>query len=326
MTENFTPLASFKISKRYRALGTVIDLTVFGTQEERFLDMAFDLIKEYENIFTVNREESELMRVNHAAGKEAVQVSSAVYGLTKVAVEKSQECFGFNAAIGPLVKLWHIGFADAQVPQQAQIDERLALIDPQDIVLNDEELSIFLLKEGMELDLGGIAKGYIADRIQDLWRAYGLSAGIINLGGNLVLMGDAPHQVDKKWRVGIRNPLTNTGVSVAQLVTGAASVVTSGIAERFMEVDGQFYHHIIDSQTGFPHDNDIASVTVLSKKSIDGEIETTRLFFAEEGLEDWLCEHEELYGAIFISRDKKIKLVGITPEQVQIIDPSFILE
>ncbi|AYG01779.1 FAD:protein FMN transferase [Lactococcus allomyrinae] len=324
--EKLDKIATKKISKRYRALGTVIDLTIYGTTDEQLLDDGFRLIKYYEDIFTVNREQSELMMVNDAAGISAVQVSDPVYQLTKIAVGKSQEHFGFNAAIGPLVKLWHIGFSDARLPQQSEIDEYLKLISPDEIILNDEEFSIFLPKKGMEIDLGGIAKGYIADRVQDLWRAHGISSGMINLGGNLILMGEAPHQKNRKWRVGIRNPLNNNGISIAQILTRESSVVTSGIAERHMEVDGKSYHHIIDPETGYPHNNQIASVTVLSKRSIDGEIETTRLFFANQPIENWLENHPDVYGAIFISRDKKIKVVGIPQSQVYIADSSFEFE
>ena len=304
--------STLKISKTYRALGTVISLTIYGHQDEELLDKTYQLIKYYEQLFTVNRDQSELMAVNHKAGIEPVQVSGVVYGLTKIALEKSKEAFGFNAAIGPLVKLWHIGFSDAKLPTQAEIDEKLKIINPDRIILRDDEFSIFLPEKGMEIDLGAIAKGF--------------SSGIINLGGNLLLVGEAPHQTDKKWRIGIRNPLTNDKKSVLQLLSGEGSVVTSGISERYLKVNDKIYHHIIDSKTGYPHHNQLASVTILSKKSIDGEIETTRLFFADGPIENWLTENPEVYGAIFISKDKKIKAVGIPQSQIYVADQSFEFE
>lgn len=96
-----------------------------------------------------------------------MQVSSSVYGLIKLAVETSRENFGFNALIGPLVKLWSIGFQDARVPSDAEIQEKMKLIDPWMVELNDDDHTVFLKQEGMELDLGGIAKGWTADRIRD---------------------------------------------------------------------------------------------------------------------------------------------------------------
>src|SRR5699024_12767272 len=124
------------------------------------------------------------MDINHAAGEHPVQVSSAVYGLVKVAVEKSRENFGFNALIGPVVKLSHIGFKGAHVPKDEEIKDRMLLTDPFKVVLNDNDQSVFLKMKSMELELGGIAKGWIADRIRDLGRAKVVEAGICNLAVN----------------------------------------------------------------------------------------------------------------------------------------------
>ena len=212
MKENIQQTA---LTKHFRALGTSISLTVFGTLDQAVLEKSADLVNHYEDILTVNRDHSQLMSVNQAAGKFPVQVEASVYQLTKLAVEKSRANFGFNAAIGPLVKLWHIGFSDAKVPSEQQISERLSLIDPWQIELNDADQSIFLKKAGMEIDLGAIAKGYIADRIQDLWHAYGIACGIINLGGNLLMVGKPPHHCDGLWRIGLRSPFSDNDEPIA---------------------------------------------------------------------------------------------------------------
>ena len=294
-------------------------MTLYGAYDTALLDGAWRLIQYYEELFTVNRAGSEVMRINQAAGARAVEVTNATYTLVKRAVIESRRRCGFNAAIGPLVKLWHIGFEDARVPTDDEITERRELINPDNIVLDDANFSVYLSQAGMELDLGGIAKGYIADRIHEFFRAYGYTSGIINLGGNLLMMGDAPHHSDGKWRVGIRNPLTQTNETIFTITTGASSVVTSGIAERRLEVDGRSYHHIIDPETGRPRDNNIAGVTVLTRESIDGEIETTRLFFTGGPLPDY--DHV----AIFVYKDKSIELVNISREAVHISNPEFYL-
>ncbi len=136
MKENIQQTA---LTKHFRALGTSISLTVFGTLDQTVLEKSADLVNHYEDVLTVNRDHSQLMSVNQAAGKFPVQVEASVYQLTKLAVEKSRANFGFNAAIGPLVKLWHIGFSDAKVPSEQQISERLSLIDPWQIELNDAD-------------------------------------------------------------------------------------------------------------------------------------------------------------------------------------------
>lgn len=310
-----------KISKAWRAMGTTNQITLFGTDDERYLDDAIRFVNHYEDLLTVNRPASAVMNINHAAGQSPVVVPPAVYQLIKRAVTVSNQHFGFNAAIGPLVKLWHIGFADARVPSDLEIGQRRELIGSDEIVLDDERLSVYLPQAGMELDLGAIAKGYIADRLQDYLRSQGQVAAIINFGGNIVLMNAAPHKADGHWRIGVRDPLVRHGETIGLLTTTATSVVTSGVAERHLVADGQTYHHIIDPETGYPHDNELASVTVISPESIDGEIETTRLFF-----NDGPIDGQYPFGAIFIYRDKSIQLVNIRPADFKITNPDFYLK
>lgn len=310
-----------KISKAWRAMGTTNQITLFGTDDERYLDDAVRFVNHYEDLLTVNRPVSAVMAINQAAGQSPVVVPPAVYQLVKRAVTVSNQHVGFNAAIGPLVKLWHIGFADARVPSDAEIAQRRELIGSDEIVLDDERLSVYLPHVGMELDLGAIAKGYIADRLQDYLRSQGHMAAIINFGGNIVLMNAAPHKADGRWHIGVRDPLARHGETIGLLTTSATSVVTSGVAERHLVADGQTYHHIIDPETGYPHDNELASVTVISPESIDGEIETTRLFF-----NDGPITGQYPFGAIFIYRDKSIQLVNIRPDDFKITNPDFYLK
>ncbi|GAK47583.1 thiamine biosynthesis lipoprotein ApbE [Secundilactobacillus oryzae JCM 18671] len=309
--------------KTYYGLGTQIDLTLFGVADDQLLDEANALITRYEDALTVNRSQSELMVVNHAAGQHPVSVSPATYTLTKLAVETSLVHDGFNASIGPLVKLWSIGFKDANVPTDASIHETLKLIDPGQIELDDDQLSIFLKQPGMELDLGGISKGYIADRIRDLWRAHGIRAGIINLGGNVLLVGESPKQMTGKWRIGVQNPFTNRGDNVGVVELEACSAVTSGIYERQLKSGGQTYHHILDPETGYPRENNLASVTVFTKDSVVGEIETTRLFFAGGPMTNWPTNLNEVLGAIFITKDQQVQVVGLPEESFTLTNSEF---
>lgn len=307
----------------HHALGTDIDLTLLGSNRPEDLQAACDLIDHYEDQLTVNRTHSEVMAVNQAAGKNAVQVSASTYTLIKLAVTLSRQQFGFNALIGPLVKLWHIGFDNAQVPTPQEIEQRRQLIDPLQVVCNDADLSVFLRVPGMELDLGAIAKGYIADRIQDYWEAFGQRAGMINLGGNLLMVGTSPLHPDGLWRVGIQDPTSPRGRAIASVKIGACSAVTSGIYERHLEFNGHSYHHILDSKTGYPRENDLESVTIFSKASIDGEIETTRLFFAGQPVANWGTDRDDLYGAIFVTKQRQLQIVGLPRASVTLLDDSF---
>lgn len=291
---------------QHHALGTAITLQIFGTTDDTLINESFDLIDHYEDLLTVNREYSEVMDINHAAGKKPVQVSSAVYDLVKLAVEQSRENFGFNALIGPLVKLWAIGFKGAHVPTNEQIKAKMKLTDPFSVDLDDENQTVFLQKEGMELDLGGIAKGWIADRIRDFWRAYGVRAGIINLGGNILLVGDSPKRASGQWTVGIQDPKKPRGKNISSVMVSACSAVTSGTYERYLIVDGHKYHHLIDPRTGYPVETDLAGVTTFTKNSVQAEIECKRLFFAGHPIANWHDDPDRI-GAIFVYNDEHVE-------------------
>ncbi|MCT6812834.1 MAG: FAD:protein FMN transferase [Lactobacillus helsingborgensis] len=291
---------------QHHALGTSITLQVFGARDKKVINDSFALIDHYEDILTVNRDESEVMDVNHAAGKKAVQVSSGTYDLIKLAVEESRENFGFNALIGPIVKLWSIGFKNAHVPEPEQIKERMKLIDPYSVDLNDLDQTVYLKKAGMELDLGGIAKGWIADRIRDLWRAYGVHAGIINLGGNILLVGDSPKRANGQWSVGVQDPKEPRGKNITSVMVPQCSAVTSGTYERYLEVAGHKYHHLIDPRTGYPVETNLAGVTTFTKDSVEAEIECKRLFFAGKPLAGW-HDNPDRIGAIFVYNDEHIE-------------------
>lgn len=290
------------VNKKYYALGTLINLTVATPAGEEELDAAYELIKNFEDKLTVNRDESEVMSINHLAGIKPVAVPTDTYGLIKRAVLVSRQHLGFNVAIGPLVKLWKIGFKGANKPSDVDIKERLRIIDPERIKLDDEKQTVFLEEKGMEIDLGGIAKGYIADKIKALWLSMNVETGIIDLGGNVLLVGSSVHE-DKMWNIGVQNPVEKRDVSLGVLHTTAKSIGTSGIYERKLVIDGHEYHHMFDSKTGYPIKNNLASVTIVSDKSIDGEIWSTVGFY--QGIEKGLALIESQPGveAIFITKD-----------------------
>ena len=291
---------------QHHALGTSITLQIFGALDKSVINDSFTLIDHYEDLLTVNRDVSEVMDVNHAAGKHPVQVSSGTYDLIKLAVEKSRENFGFNALIGPVVKLWAIGFKNAHVPTDDQIKERMKLIDPFSVDLNDSDQTVFLKKAGMELDLGGIAKGWIADRIKDFWMAYGVHAGIINLGGNILLVGDSPKRTSGQWSVGVQDPKEPRGNNIASVMVPQCSAVTSGTYERYLEVDGHKYHHLIDPRTGYPVETNLAGVTTFTRYSVEAEIECKRLFFAGKPIAGW-HDNPDRIGAVFVYNDEHVE-------------------
>ncbi|MFT8393379.1 MAG: FAD:protein FMN transferase [Liquorilactobacillus ghanensis] len=304
-------IAAQKLTQTKYGLGTLNTLTTFGTANQFILERSFELLAWYEDLLTINRAQSQVLAISMAAGKKPVQVSEPVYQLIKMAVTASQANFGFNAAIGPLVKLWDIGFDDAHVPSTTEIQRCCKLIDPTQIQLDDRNFSVYLPQPGMKLDLGGIAKGYIADRIKDLWQAYGVGAGIINLGGNVLLLGTAPTHTDGRWVIGVQDTRQPRGINVGEVILPACSAVTSGIYERSLKQNGRSYHHLLDPRTGYPLETDLAGVTIFAEKSVVAEIEAKRLFFAGQPLPNWLQSRPGLLGAVFVYQDGRVIPVGV---------------
>ncbi|WP_256444867.1 FAD:protein FMN transferase [Gemella sp. zg-570] len=183
-----------------------------------------------------------------------------------------------NIAIGKLVKLWKIGFDEARKPTDIEIKNVLSLIDLENIILNEDECSIYLSKKNMEIDLGALAKGYFADKIKDYLLAKGVKSGIIDLGGNVLTLGTSYKNNHGFCLVGIQNSKENRGNLLGVIPIKDKSVVTSGIYERVLNFNGEKYHYIFDSLTGYPIKNEIASVSVIANKSLDCEIWTTILF------------------------------------------------
>ena len=265
-------------SHRLRLMGASITLTIFHEDAQNLLLQSEQLLHLYKNRFSANDADSELMEINLQAGKKAVQVHPELFELIELGKKHSIATNShLNIAIGPLVQTWRIGFSDAKLPSEEEIQRLLKITDPEEIVLNDSNREVYLSKEGMRIDLGALAKGYIADKLKEFLVEQGVQSGIIDLGGNILTIGENP-TFHRPWRIGIQNPVLDRGEHVAVIEVSDASVVTSEIYERQLVVDGKTYHHIFDRTTGYPMETELASITIVAEKSVDCEIWTTRLF------------------------------------------------
>ena len=265
-------------SHSLRLMGASITLTIFHEDAQNLLLQSEQLLHLYKNRFSANDADSELMEINLQAGKKAVQVHPELFELIELGKKHSIAANShLNIAIGPLVQTWRIGFSDAKLPSEEEIQRLLKITDPEEIVLNDSNREVYLSKEGMRIDLGALAKGYIADKLKEFLIEQGVQSGIIDLGGNILTIGENL-TFHRPWRIGIQNPALDRGEHVAVIEVSDASVVTSGIYERQLVVDGKTYHHIFDRTTGYPMETELVSITIVAEKSVDCEIWTTRLF------------------------------------------------
>lgn len=299
-------------------MGSPILLKLFS-HDEALASRVFRLIKQYEDLLTVNRARSQVMDINHAAGQHPVVVSRAVFELIRCA--KAASLFqdsAFNLAIGPLVKRWKIGFQGDSVPPADEIAALLEITHPEDVILDEARSSVFLTRAGMEIDLGAIAKGYIADRVRDYLHKEGTERGLINLGGNVQTLGSP----EGGWSVGLKKPFTGEALIGAMTVENR-SVVTSGTYERYFEQNGRRYHHILDPRTGYPLDNELDSVTIISKDSIDGDIWTTLMYGmgVEKGCA--VLRSRPDIEAIFVTKTKEVAISSMRHFCFTLLDNTY---
>jgi thiamine biosynthesis lipoprotein len=259
-------------------MGTKISLYIKGEAAEKLAEKACDMLIHYEEVFSANSHNSQLAMLKKTASLAPQEVDVELYELIKIGKKHSLcENTYLNIAIGPLIKLWRIGFKEAHVPDKEAIAPVLELLNPENIQLDDEKKTVYFLKKGIEIDLGAIAKGYFADKVMEFFKENGAVSAMVDMGGNVLVFGESPSKVGN-WNVGIQNPFLPRGNAVALVKIKDQSVVTSGIYERVFEKDGRKYHHIFDSKTGYPIESNIASLTIIADRSLDCDIYTTKLF------------------------------------------------
>jgi len=311
-------------------MGTLVKLTIYDQDfnDGTVFDKAFARIAEIEQKMTINTDngESEIIELNSLAGKDFVQLSPDTFYVLKKAIHFSEISDGkFDVTIGPLVKLWNIGTEAAAVPAEQQIAERLPLVNYRNLILDEQNSSAKLANPGMVVDLGAIAKGYAADEVAKILREAGVKHAIINLGGNILTINQKPD--GSTWKLGLQDPFEPRGDYMGIVMLKDQTLVSSGTYERYFEVDGRRYHHILNPETGYPEDNSLLSVSIIGKQSIDADALSTGVFLLglEKGME--LIESLPGYEAIFITADKKVYVSsGINADNFQITKGEYQLQ
>jgi len=258
------------------AMGTIIEITLIGDDEEaanKAVLQAFQEIKRIETLMSPWLDSSDVTRINRSAGKAWLKVSPETMEVIKKAQEISELSEGgFDITIGPLTELWREARKKKIPPSIEEVKEKLGLVNFKNIE-TDQEGKVFLKKKGMAIDLGGIAKGYAVDRAFELLKSLEYRNLIINAGGDLRVGGLKNNQ---PWSIGIQNPRESQKL-LARISVSDMAVVTSGDYERFFNYEGKRYHHIFNPKDGFPTD-DCQSVTVLCKEGMIADALATAVF------------------------------------------------
>jgi len=260
---------------------------------------------------------SGVLAINRQAGVAPVKVRAELIEVLETALRYAELSGGaFDPTVGPLVKLWGIGTDARRIPAPDEIAAALELVDWRGLIVDRDSGTAFLLKKGMEIDLGAVAKGYAADEAARIAREGGVKRGIIDLGGNILALGRRGEKGRETapWRVGIQNPLGVRGEYIGVLLVRDASVVTSGVYERYFEADGKRYHHILSTANGYPVENGLLSVTIVTGSSTEADALSTAVFAL--GYERGRPLIESIPGvyAIFVFADKSVKTAGDSPD------------
>lgn len=287
-------------------LNTYVTVTIYDSKDTTLLDECMALCDKYELLFSRTNPESELYKLNHGLLLQSEDgyytVSEELYEIIEIGKKYSElSDDAFCIAMEPLTSLWNFTDGGKNIPTQDKIDTVLPALNS-DAVLLRAPNEIRFSKEGMGIDLGAIAKGYIADKIKEYLLSQNVNSALIYLGGNVLCIGE---KETGAFKIGIEKPFDADGTPVAVVSISDSSVVTSGIDERYFEKDGNFYHHILDKHTGYPIENELAAVTIIAPSSTDADALSTTCFSLglEEGME--LLESLEYADGFFITEDGK---------------------
>jgi len=289
------------------AMGGLIQYKLYG--DEKNITAAFEevsqLFLDLDQEFSANREDSNLSLINAEASKQAVPISQAMLEILQLSLEIEQASQGaFNPVIGPLVKLWKIGFEAAHVPSTEEIQLTLPLMNSKDMVFANAPSQISFLKPGMALDLGSIVKGYAAELAMNLCQKHKLQGALISVNGNLAIYGQRPEGA--LWNVGIVDPRGENGEVVGSIALENVTVATSGDYERFFEVEGVRYHHLLDSKTGYPAKTDLISVSIFSPDGALADALSTATFILGHQQGETLLKNYNEIDYLLIDQDFKL--------------------
>ena len=307
-SSNLKNKSQYPVSSTEFVLNTVSTVTIYSDNKENdpneVINDSFKLCRQYENMLSRTIEGSEIDRINKSNG-ETIEVSSEVSDLLNTSLKYSQLTNGnFDVTIEPVSSLWDFQSESAVPPDKELIDKNINFVDYTQVDVNGN--TVTLNNPNTAIDLGAIAKGYIADRMKEFLIEKGVTSAIINLGGNILAIGERDE--NKPFNIGIQSPTEEQNQVIGSVEINNKSVVTSGVYERYFEYKGKRYHHILNPNTGYPVENELLSVTIISDKSVDGDALSTGCFVLglEKGME--LINSLENVEAIFITKDNKLKV------------------
>ena len=284
------------------AMDTYMTLTAYGKNAKKGLDEAVDEINKIEQLVSTGIDSSEISQINEN-GKGSVSET------TGYLIKRSKEIYDstngvFDITIYPIMQAWGFPTENYRVPGKKELKKLRGLMGADYVLYDEKKQEVILDKEGMKIDLGGIAKGYTSSKVMDIFKENGISSAVISLGGNVQTLNGKPDGSD--WRVAVENP-ADTGSYIGVLSIKDKAVITSGGYERYFKQDGKTYHHIIDPATGYPANNGLTSVTIVSDDGTLADGLSTSLFImGPEKAQEYWKKHSDEFDMILVKADGSI--------------------
>jgi thiamine biosynthesis lipoprotein len=300
------------VEKQVFCLDTTCTISVYDMdggldkdKAESAIDRTFDRCRELDKMLSNTVETSDISRINGAGG-EWVEVSDETREVIEAGIRWGEASGGdFDITVGTLTDIWDYHAEDPVVPSDEAVSEAVSHVDYRNIETDGSRVR--LTDPAAKIDLGGIGKGYIAGELEKTLKDQGVTAAVINLGGNIVAFGVKPG--GDSYIIGIEKPYSGRSELIGSTETTDATLVTSGVYERQFEVDGKVYHHIIDPSTGYPAETDLDSITILADDDMAADADALSTICLLLGSEKGLSFIENMDGveAVFCTSDGEIK-------------------
>jgi len=292
-----------RLEESARAMGVTYTVVLYGYDRVRTrvaVDAAFEEVRRLDRMLSKYRPDSELSEVNRHAAERPVKVTAELFALLSECERYSRESEGtFDITVGPLMKVWGFYRGTGRLVGKQQVAWALNRVGYRNVVLDAANGTVRFVRSGVELDLGGLGKGYAVDRMVALLKQNGITSALVNAGGSSVYGLGAPPGEDRGWEIHIRDPKSPSGV-VADVYLKDESISTSGSSEKFFLAEGRVYSHIMDPRTGYPAGG-MLEVSVIAPRTVDSEAWTKPYFILGR---HWAAQHKPKDFRVFLCEDQ----------------------